>query len=328
MLCADFDTFLNVHAGTKTILLLIDPQVDFHEGGALGITGATADAQRTAKFIMENLDKIDEIFVSLDTHNRMHIAHGCFWSSTVDGKGTEPAPFSQLMHDDAAPEDNTLYSIDAATGAIDKSQAWFPKNKAMSDWAGKYSRRLCAGLNRFRLIIWPEHCLIGSPGHAVQPDINAALMEWARLHCDRDIKYVPKGMDNDTEMYSAIQAEVHTTEGTRTNYNLLNALAGCETLVVAGQAQSHCVNYTVRDIVNNFYKADALRAPSRPGSSTGSSRPAASGMKAASVPDKAKIVLLSDAMSSVYGFGEAGDAFLADMRAEGLTVTTAAEFKL
>jgi nicotinamidase-related amidase len=52
MLCADAATYLNVHKGTKTILLLIDPQNDFHEGGALGISGANEDAKRIAKMIM------------------------------------------------------------------------------------------------------------------------------------------------------------------------------------------------------------------------------------------------------------------------------------
>ena len=30
-----------------TCLLIIDPQVDFHEGGSLAVPGATADSERT-----------------------------------------------------------------------------------------------------------------------------------------------------------------------------------------------------------------------------------------------------------------------------------------
>ena len=33
------------------ILLIIDPQVDFHEGGSLAISGATADSERITKMI-------------------------------------------------------------------------------------------------------------------------------------------------------------------------------------------------------------------------------------------------------------------------------------
>ena len=57
-------------AGTMTvILLLIDPQIDFHEGGSLAVPGATADSQRIAKMITEHGDEIDEIYVTLDSHH-------------------------------------------------------------------------------------------------------------------------------------------------------------------------------------------------------------------------------------------------------------------
>ena len=76
------------------ILLIIDPQVDFHEGGSLAVSsmklklyfhitiskifplywyikipGATKDAERIAKMINENIDKIDEIYVTMDSHH-------------------------------------------------------------------------------------------------------------------------------------------------------------------------------------------------------------------------------------------------------------------
>lgn len=54
---------------TKVILLIIDPQVDFHPGGSLAVAGADEDSQRIADFIDSNIDKIDEIYVTLDTHH-------------------------------------------------------------------------------------------------------------------------------------------------------------------------------------------------------------------------------------------------------------------
>ena len=51
------------------ILLLIDPQIDFHEGGSLAVPGATADSERIAKMITEHGDEIDEIYVTLDSHH-------------------------------------------------------------------------------------------------------------------------------------------------------------------------------------------------------------------------------------------------------------------
>ena len=51
------------------ILLIIDPQNDFHPGGSLAVNGANEDSERTADFIMANINKIDEIVVTLDTHH-------------------------------------------------------------------------------------------------------------------------------------------------------------------------------------------------------------------------------------------------------------------
>lgn len=47
-----------------------------------------------------NLDKISDIFVTLDSHNREHIAHSKSWNSKPDGTGDFPAPFTQISHAD------------------------------------------------------------------------------------------------------------------------------------------------------------------------------------------------------------------------------------
>jgi hypothetical protein len=65
----------------KVIVLIIDPQIDFHFGGSMAINGANEDSERIAEFIKDNIPKIDEVFVTLDSHHRMHIAHGIFWKN-------------------------------------------------------------------------------------------------------------------------------------------------------------------------------------------------------------------------------------------------------
>ncbi len=57
----------------KAILLIIDPQIDFHPGGSLGIPGANEDSERTASLILQNIDEIDEIYVTLDSHHVRHL---------------------------------------------------------------------------------------------------------------------------------------------------------------------------------------------------------------------------------------------------------------
>ncbi len=53
----------------KIILLIIDPQVDFHGGGSLAVNGADGDSERIATFIRSNVKNIDEIIVTMDSHH-------------------------------------------------------------------------------------------------------------------------------------------------------------------------------------------------------------------------------------------------------------------
>ena len=62
-------TTTEVSKKPKVILLIIDPQVDFHPGGSLAIANANDDSERTASLILNNIDHIDDIVVTLDTHH-------------------------------------------------------------------------------------------------------------------------------------------------------------------------------------------------------------------------------------------------------------------
>jgi nicotinamidase-related amidase len=177
----------NVISKKKTTLFIIDPQIDFHPGGSLGVDGANEDSQRIADMIMKNKHHIHEIFVSLDSHYPSHIAHAMFW---IDEKGNHPSPFTPITFQDV------------------KTGKWRPREESedLMDWCLYYTKAL-ERKGRMTLTIWPEHCIIGSRGHAVVPCINAALQAWA-LHSKRPVYYVMKGQNCRTEMYSALEAEV------------------------------------------------------------------------------------------------------------------------
>ncbi len=57
----------------KLVLLIIDPQVDFHPGGSLAVPGANEDSERIAQFIYKHASAIDEIYVTLDSHHVRHV---------------------------------------------------------------------------------------------------------------------------------------------------------------------------------------------------------------------------------------------------------------
>jgi nicotinamidase/pyrazinamidase len=257
----------------KRILLVVDPQVDFHEGGALGVPGANADSDRIAQFIREKGDEIDEIYVTLDSHHRLHVAHAVCWK---DKDGNEPAPFTLIKHDDV------------------EKRVWIPKDDTLLEYIKYYTRAL-EEKGRFVMCIWPEHCLLGTPGHSVVSVLNDALQAWCRKKMTT-VNYIMKGTNCMTEMYSALQAEVPIPADPTTCLDpvLVAKLNKADQVLICGQAKSHCVNYTMRDLVDNWKS------------------------------EKSKLVLLSDGCSSVPGFEEAGEQFEQDMIAAGCTVCSIA----
>lgn len=276
-----YPTNLQVERPNQDILLIIDPQVDFHEGGTLAVPGATADAQRIANFITRNKADIGEIFITLDSHHKKHIAHKAFWSTIeddVDFKGEQPADFTVITNEDLL------------------NEKWFPRDCSLKDYVRDYTRKLeNSGSGQFKLIVWPDHCLIGSAGHCIQEDIQRAVRDWDIHHYTKSVKHVHKGMNCLTEMYSAIQAEVPigTDPTTTKNTELLRELRSCRRLFVCGQARSHCVNFTTRHIVDDWVRHHK---------------------------DPKYLILCSDGCSTVTGFEQESEAFFNDMRNEGVTI--------
>ena len=105
---------------------------------------------------------------------------------------------------------------------------------------------------RYPLCVWPPHCLIGSWGHNVVPVVYEQLLSWEANFAMVD--YVIIGSNIWTEHYSAVQAEVPDASdpGTMLNTSLIQTLRDADIIGITGQALSHSVANTVRDIANNF----------------------------------------------------------------------------
>jgi nicotinamidase/pyrazinamidase len=147
-----------------------------------------------------------------------------------------------------------------------------------------------------QICIWPEHCCIGSVGHTLVDTVYQALREWTE-RTGRSVEFVMKGQNRWTEMYSALSAEVPVSIDTSYNRPLQQSLF-CESdqLIVCGQALSHCVNYTLRDIVRDW-------DPSTQSSTSYRLR---------------HIYLLEDCSSIVPGFEIAARTFRSDMIVAGV----------
>ena len=114
------------------------------------------------------------------------------------------------------------------------------------------------------------------------------------------VDYVTKGSNIKTEHYSAIQADVPDPQdpSTQLNIGFIQTLESVDQIVIAGQASSHCVANTVRDIVNNFGDPSYAK----------------------------KITLLTDAMSPVTGFEQFETDFFDDMKKLGVNFSTTEDF--
>mmetsp|Transcript_15741 Transcript_15741/g.15093 ORF Transcript_15741/g.15093 Transcript_15741/m.15093 type:complete len:194 (+) Transcript_15741:357-938(+) len=131
---------------------------------------------------------------------------------------------------------------------------YFPSDTNLLKHCSQYTKAI-EEKNRFTHMIFPEHCLIGSVGHAVVENIHNAIQEWSLLNI-RSIEYVMKGQNCLTEMYSAIEAEIPQSKDpqTKTNMILIDKLCQADKLIICGQALSHCVRYTLVDILKHWKK--------------------------------------------------------------------------
>ncbi len=260
-------------------LLVIDPQNDFCDPkeGALFVPGADEDMSRLSALVERLAPRIADIHVTLDSHHLVDIAHPAFWR---DGEGRNPAPFTSI------------------SAAEVEAGRWSTTLPAARDRALAYLRALETGA-RYPHTIWPAHCLIGSAGHNVVPGLFEALRSWedGRFAV---VDYVTKGSNLWTEHFSAVQAEVPdpADPDTQVNTRLVETLESADTILLAGEASSHCLANTVRDIARNFSDARFVE----------------------------KMVLLTDATSPVPGFEAYEEDFLREMKAAGMKTSTTTEF--
>ncbi|MEN9614218.1 MAG: hypothetical protein RLZZ347_525 [Candidatus Parcubacteria bacterium] len=227
----------NVH------LLIIDPQVDFMDskGSALPVTGANDDMCRLAGMVRRVGHKLADVHVTMDSHHVVDVAHPGMWENQ---KGQNPAPFTMITPDDL------------------ETGIWRPRNQhckppqlggqTLGQYMLGYTRALAKG-GKYPLMVWPEHCLIGTSGHRVQDELMGALVEWERKYF-ATIDFVTKGTSPYTEHFGALMAEVPmaTDPSTGLNTAFLSVLAQADIVAVAGEALSHCVLETVSQIADNI----------------------------------------------------------------------------
>jgi len=233
-------------------LVIIDPQNDFCDlpaeecpviGGvqqapALPVAGAHRDLQRLARLIREGGSGLSDISITLDSHQRVDIAHPTFWQGEDGG---QVAPFTPIRAHDV------------------RIGRYRPRAAAARERVVTYLDALEAA-GRYVHMVWPVHCEIGSWGHNVHAALRQAYNEWEEARIGIVDKVV-KGSNPWTEHYSAIKAEVpdHEDEGTQLNTRFMARLRAADIVLIAGEAGSHCVKATTEHIVENLDRGELAK---------------------------------------------------------------------
>lgn len=209
----------------RVLLIGIDVQQDFMDGGALGVLGAHGDVERMTRFIYNNMDKISNIAVSIDTHTPHQIFHPCWW---IDENGNNPAPYTSI----------TLADLDSG-----KWRAVI-NPRSSRDYVEHLEKD-----GKKTLVVWSYHCIQGTTGCALENQF-ANMIYFHSVAKKSVVQRLVKGQDPLSEMYGVIKPE-YDTNG-YINLDFLNKLEKFDKVIIGGEAKSHCVMESIKQILEHY----------------------------------------------------------------------------
>ena len=238
---------------TKIWLMLIDvqntfciPDFELYVGGRSG-RGAVEDNTRLCEFIYRNLGNITHITATMDTHMTMQVFHALFF---VDQNGNHPAPYTDI------------YASELRDGKWIFNPALAPQFGIAPEYGRQMMIHYAEELEKkgkYALTIWPYHAMLGGIGHALVSSVEEALF-FHSIARNEQYEIEIKGDKPFTENYSAIGPEVLTGPMGETlgihNQKFLRQLQQFDKLIIAGQAKSHCVAWTVSDLLEDVAVVD------------------------------------------------------------------------
>lgn len=244
----------------RVLFIGIDVQQDFMDNGALGVPGAHGDVARMTRFLYDHMDQISNIAVSIDTHAPHQIFHPCWW---IDENGSNPAPYTAI----------TLADLDSGRWRAVINPIASRDYVAHLEQDGK--KTLC---------IWPYHCIQGTFGCALENQFSN-MVYFHSVAKKAVVQRLVKGQDPLSEMYGVIRPE-YDTKG-YINLDFLNKLEHYDKIVIAGEAKSHCVLESIRQMLEYYETRPEITH---------------------------KIYILEDCMSPIPGFEAATDQTFADFK--------------
>jgi nicotinamidase-related amidase len=217
------------------------PEFELFVAGRSGV-GAVEDNRRLCEFVYRNLGTITRVFPSLDTHHAMQVFHAVW---LVDEHGNHPAPYTLVSAEDV--EDGRWRVNPQVAEALGCDLDYLERHLV------HYTQRL-AESGKYDLTIWPYHAMLGGIGHALVPAVEEAFFFHGLTRHSRP-EFQVKGDNPFTEHYSMLGPEV--TEGpdgdqlAGKNTELIHTLLTFDAVVIAGQAKSHCIAWTIDDLLEH-----------------------------------------------------------------------------
>ena len=244
---------------TRICLLLIDvqntfciPEFELFVGGRSGL-GAVEDNVRLSEFIYRNLHVITEIIPTMDTHKAIQIFHPIFW---INRDGEHPTPGTTII---------SLEDVQQGVWKVNPEVAYSLgefDNLDLEEYAHHYVRQL-NDAGKFPLIIWPYHSILGGIGHALVSAVEEAIF-FHTIARNTQANFQLKGDNPLTENYSVLRPEVlEDTQGNpiaQKNTQLMERLLNFDKIIIAGQAKSHCVAWTIDDLLTEILTIDTKLA--------------------------------------------------------------------
>jgi len=222
------------------------PGFELYVGGRSG-TGAVDDNRRLCEFIYRNLGVITEICPTMDTHQAVQIFHSIF---LINDRGEHPAPFTLISEEDIR---KGVWKFNPAVGYSLRIT-----EKDGQQFLLHYARRLKAG-GKYELTIWPYHAMLGGIGYALVSSLEEAVFFHSIARYSQ-ADFQIKGDNPLTENYSVLSPEVlEDPEGNEIasrNTAFIRKLLQFDIVIIAGQAKSHCVAWTIDDLLSDILNMD------------------------------------------------------------------------
>ena len=244
---------------TRICLLAIDvqntfciPDFELFVGGQSGM-GAVDDSKRLCEFIYRNLGVITQIIPTMDTHTAMQIFHPIFWVNAV---GEHPVPAATMI---------SFEEVQQGVWRVNPAIAPSLSNgnlEALNRHALHYTKKLTEA-GKYPLTVWTYHSMLGGIGHAIVSAVEEAMF-FHNIARSSQTQFELKGSHPLTENYSVLRPEVmEGVEGgvlALKNTSLIQTLLEFDAVVVAGQAKSHCVAWTIADLLTEIQVFDPTLA--------------------------------------------------------------------